>query len=368
MIAINMPDPMRLNIGPSGTRNPGASKPSGSTGGTPPGDSAQSQPNADLLAHYERLRHAVEEEPHVTGHRLFLAEICLRLGRKEEAKGILLKASELDPSVRTEVRKLLGSAVNESELAGAVNLEDQVPFYQDAANVLRYPLRGNGPVLLIGGGVVFTALQFLLQLTTIFAWIVALIIAGYVFSYMMSIINSASQGEKEPPDYPDYMDFWDSILGPFWTFCCAGLVPLGLPLAYLIAFGPDLLVILPMLAMGLLYWPMALIAGAIFGNSWAPLNVPLVIRAIRITAGEYFPAVLAIYGLIFFDWLLAFLVHLVLPGLVAVLAAQVVGLYFMMVEMSILGRIYFNHQHKIGWFRSRTKRSRPVPSKEAAHS
>ncbi len=303
----------------------------------------------DLIKEYQRIRRAVRDEPGVVGYRLLLGDLCIRMGRKEEAREVLTQVMDLDPRSRDSALEHLRSILSEKEIASIPIRQARVPFYTNSARILSYPFRGNGWALLLGGGIVFAGMDFLARISTIFFWVPLLMIAGYLASYMLTIIETSGRGNPNPPDYPDFTSIWDSILGPFWLAFSASLIPLVLPIGYWLEFGLNAGMV-PLIALGVVYWPMALIAGAIFQNALAPLNVVLVARGIRVTAVEYFPAVAAIYGLAFVNWLVSYLTREVLPGPLSLLATEVIGLYFMMVEMHILGCIYYNHERALGWF------------------
>jgi hypothetical protein len=351
--------------GPKNISTPGPPRPPGGRRAAPgevkPLAGQLSAPPPELMNEYQRIRRAVREEPKTVGHLLLLGDVCIRLGRKAEAKEILLRAIDLDPRVTDSALGHLRTILGEKEIQHLSLRQARIPFYSDAARVLSYPLRGNGWAILVGGGVVFTAMGFMARISTVFFWLPLIMIAGYIASYMMTIIETSGRGEHQPPDYPDFTSIWDSILGPFWVAFAASLIPLSLPVLYWMEFGlnPG---ILPLIALGILYWPMALMTGAIFQNALAPLNVLLVARGIRTTAAEYFPAVMAIYGLVFMNWLVNYLTQEILPGLLGLMFVEVIGLYCMMVEMHILGCIYYNHERALGWF------VRPEPRPEACAS
>lgn len=304
----------------------------------------------ELREQYVRLRKAVAEEPDDVGHWLLLADTCLRLGRTEEAKGLLVKTVEREPRCRSAALDLLGQYLGERDLARVQLGAERTPFYQDAAAILNYPLRRNGPALLVGGGLVFTGLAVLSRITTIFFWIPALFTLGYLASYTMTIIESSSRGNPDPPDYPDFSNFWDSVLGPFWIAVSASLIPSALPVAYLLVVGPNFGVA-PCIALGLIYWPMALVAGATFQSALVTLDLPRVVRAIRICGKEYFLGILVMYGLVLVSILFCLLAEMVLHWLASAVMVQILGLYFLLMEMHLLGRIYRNHEPEIGWFR-----------------
>jgi hypothetical protein len=313
----------------------------------------------ELRLQYHKLRQAVADEPDVPGHRLLLGDLCLRLGRKEEAKAILFRAVERQPESRAAVLDLLRGHLSESELAKVPVGADRRPFYQDAAGILEYPFRGNGPVLLIGGGVVFTGLAILARITLYYCWIPGLLSLGYLASYMMSVIETSSRGNRQPPDYPDFASWFDSIMGPFWIFLSTLVIPFALPIAWIATFGLGLGFV-PFLLVGLVYWPMGLMTGAILQSAEAPLNALMVVRAIRASAREYFPAVLVIYGMVLVSGLVALLISQILPFLFAEMVAETLGLYFLLVEMHILGRVYQNNSGAIGWFEPK-EAAAPLP-------
>jgi len=52
-----------------------------------------------------------------------------------------------------------------------------------------------------------------------------------------------------------------------------------------------------------------------------------------------------------------------LHPLLSLFAVQTAHLYFMMVEMNILGRIYYNHEKDLGWFVAPKRRDRDPASR-----
>jgi hypothetical protein len=269
---------------------------------------------------------------------------------------------ERDPQARAPMVEVLRRHLTESEVSRMSLAGERIPFHRDAGGVLRYPLRGNGPPLIIGGGLLFTGLVYLACFSFrlefplgLFFWIPGLGAVGFLTSYMMAIIESAGHGNQDPPDYPDFTNIWDSVLGPFCTAVCASLIPAVPPAAYWLLVGADF-GLAPFVALGLVYLPMALIAGTILQSSLAALNLPLVVKAMRAAGKEYFLGVGVIYGLVLLNWLAREGVYELLPSIFAEAIAQTVGLYFLLVEMHILGRIYLNHDRAIGWFQKKDEK------------
>ncbi|GAG23945.1 unnamed protein product, partial [marine sediment metagenome] len=98
----------------------------------------------------------------------------------------------------------------------------------------------------------------------------------------------------------------------------------------------------------LLYLPMGLIAVALF-DSFAALNPVIVVAGIAKT----FPAYLLAAAVLFLCYLLSGLLQGFVSSLVPLLGSLVataVSLYFLMVEMRLLGLLYNTHQHRLKWF------------------
>ncbi|MCX6924057.1 MAG: FHA domain-containing protein [Verrucomicrobia bacterium] len=89
---------------------------------------------------------------------------------------------------------------------------------------LIYPFQGSGVILLLAGTAFFYVLGYLP--------FIGLILTGYLFNYAKSIVTSTAEGEDDPPDWPDFTDWKEDIIGPY--FQLFALVVLS--------FGPSFLV------------------------------------------------------------------------------------------------------------------------------
>ncbi len=223
-----------------------------------------------------------------------------------------------------------------------------------------YPLRKDGWLLLVLGAVFFLVLS-ILAWAPLVGWLISFFAGGYLCAYMMKIISSSANGDEEMPDWPAFRGFWDDILVPFFSvlivvfyaFLPASIyVVVSAEGSFLDAFfgSPKGPVLPALFGCGLLYIPMALIALSIVGVRGA-LNPFLVTISIL---------------KVFFQYLLASLILGVLVGLRMASQTYIAGpipfigpvvdgllsLYFLVVEMRILGLIYYANEERLGWFRA----------------
>jgi hypothetical protein len=249
-------------------------------------------------------------------------------------------------------------------------------FYKLLPGVFAYPFSGNGAVLLAAGTVVFLMLGNLSRLgrfVPIYGLIVgggiAVFVAGYVFSYCKSIVQSSAQGQDVPPDWPDFSDWTTEILQPCGQMFALLVLTFGpaMVLAFmrfqysLSRYGAagtapawfdeygDMLAYASMAA-GALFAPMGMLMLAMF-DSVAALNpIPIILSILRIplpylVAAGTFELVLAAYVTV------DHLAHLMgVPSLLTSLVMGFMELYALSVGMRILGLLYRTHKERLGWF------------------
>ena len=244
-------------------------------------------------------------------------------------------------------------------------------FFAQFPEAFVYPFKGSGIALLIGGTLFFAFLDFLKHGPlgprgglSIFFMIGSLFITaisgGYLFSYLQKIVQSSAQGEESMPSWPEFSDFWADILQPFLhalaiaVFCFGPLSVFafwsGIEFALNQTVNPGLL-LGTLLAAGwaILYFPMAMLAVAM-ADSLTGLNPLFVIPSICKVPLEYLVAccvVLVIYAVkLAVGFVLAFLS---IP-LVTALLSGFLSLYFLTVEMRLLGTLYYTRKDRLNWF------------------
>jgi len=231
--------------------------------------------------------------------------------------------------------------------------EEQVkPFFELLPDAFPYPFKGKGKIMLIAGAIFFWLLE-LIASVSLFGLAIMFFVGGYLVSSMFRIIGSSANGDEELPDWPDFSDFWNDIINPVFLIC-ATVVASSLPVIFcFFLFGrsdqsiflSNPLFWLAIIA-GMFYFPMGLLAVALFNRVLA-LNPLLVVVSILKVPMEYLVAcvlLLFIYG--------ANLIGNALTGFIPFLGGLLgwfLSLYLLMVEMRVLGLLYYTNKKRLKW-------------------
>ncbi len=240
-------------------------------------------------------------------------------------------------------------------------------FFAAVPGAFVYPFKNaTGILFLVFGTIVFSVFEIFLGFSLIRAWYVKIFILGYTFAYMQKIIHAAAQGEDDPPGWPDITEFVQDLLVP-------GLQLLG---TMVVCFGPAIgltiwvaveavggrgpspetaLLILALALFGMVYFPMAVLAVAMYDSVLA-VSPLIVVPAIYKLPLEYL-LVLMVAGLTVAARLLGVvLLPRVVPLIVVPsLIGMFFGLYFLTVLMRLLGLMYYAKRDKLGWLGRRTR-------------
>jgi hypothetical protein len=247
--------------------------------------------------------------------------------------------------------------------------KEPMSFFALFPGAFAYPVKGNGLAILLTGAFVSTIVSLMEYWASrvIFAGILFSVIIkplywGYFFSYMEDVIRSSAQGDPEPASWPEFSDMSQDIVrplihllallavcfGPAWLLGFDALletmvsqssqVPVGKVLA---AAGLGLL--------GIAYFPMALLAVAM-AESCLGLNPIVIIPSILRVPGQYLVACCILLGAF-----LALLVgrvgreYIPIPVL-PTLVSSVACFYLLLVQMRVLGLLYYTSQDRLKWF------------------
>lgn len=227
---------------------------------------------------------------------------------------------------------------------------EEPSFYRLLPGAFGYPFKSKGVIMLVLGGVVFLALEFLAS----WSWLIGIISTGYLFSYMQRIVAFTAQGEDEMPDFPEFGEWWSDIILPYLLFMGTWLTSFAVAIGVFFLFrdGEDNSTVGPAviaaIALGAIYFPMALLAVSV-SDSFVALSPHIVVPSI-------------------FRVFLPYLVTLVFVGLIVglqvgaavglemleipILPAVVMGfvsLYLTSVTMRGLGLLFRCHRSKLGW-------------------
>jgi hypothetical protein len=234
------------------------------------------------------------------------------------------------------------------------------PFWSDLPGLFAYPFRGDGLVRNLISAVFFAILFAILSRFPglgpgglILGATLAASVCGYVLSYFLSITRKTTEGEAEPPEWPDFRSF-PEMAGEFASLFFLCLLPLAVPVAIAAwagarvggpaAFAAPLLASLP----GLFYVPMSVLVYAITGSAREAFNPILVCASIGKCIGPYLLVTPFVYGilLLFFA---ASLASAFVPF--SGILFYFLVFYLFMVLFRLLGLFYLQCQVRLGWYR-----------------
>ncbi|HEV2207481.1 MAG TPA: FHA domain-containing protein [Verrucomicrobiae bacterium] len=178
--------------------------------------------------------------------------------------------------------------------------------------------------------------------------------AGYLTSYLRRVVTGTAMGEQMAPDWPDLSDFAADILAPLFQLAATMLVSLVPAIVVAMGvqgagrWGPA--AILVACGAGVIYFPMAFLAAAMF-DSVAALNPLLVVPSIAKIPGQYLLTVAVFGAVLAAKWLGDdFLPQAISVPVVPSVISTFVGLYLLMVEARVLGLLYRVNKEELGWF------------------
>lgn len=217
-------------------------------------------------------------------------------------------------------------------------------FFALAGGAFAYPFMGSSIFFLICGTVAYVFLDFVSS----FSLYLKVIFGGYTAAFSFNLCQSTAQNPNEPPSWPDVTEMLGDIITPFIQVTGVSLVCFG-PAIFALFYGKILLALL-LAILGGLYFPMAMLALSMF-DSLVSINPLVVIPAIVKVPLEYL-LVCVVFGALF---LFRFACETYLNSVISVpfvpsMAAGLFSLYFLMVEMRLLGLLFYAKKDRFGWF------------------
>ena len=233
-------------------------------------------------------------------------------------------------------------------------------FYARLPSAFVYPVVERGKYIILCGAVLMCLLALakwvsrLLPPHFFYVGIPIRILAGLIGllfpAYILDVISYSAAGKDDPPDWPDFTN-WLELLRP--AFLIAGAVaisflPAGLcRIALFYAWIENLALFWVLLILGVLYFPMALLAAVLCDGSrgFSPV---LVVSSVVKTAPGYLVACVVLAAVLGVWFFVRPLLHAVPSGL-GVLFSGMISLYLFMVEARILGLLYQTYEERLGW-------------------
>jgi FHA domain len=236
-------------------------------------------------------------------------------------------------------------------------------FFRLARGAFRYPLKGDGVILLIGGGILLLlvdAAKFILRFVPGYGWVALLLVTvfgiGYLTRYLQNIVTSSAHGENDMPDWPDITDYSGEVTTPFFqlvgmaAFCFAPAA--ALTIYAIFGQGGAWLgwTTTAAILVGAIYFPMAFTAVAMY-DSLSALNPLLIVPSIMKIPKEYALTIALFVVILTLRWLAVRVlpevlgVNFMLPAVIS----DFFGLYLLAVLMRILGLLYLTKKDELNW-------------------
>jgi len=235
-------------------------------------------------------------------------------------------------------------------LDAALPIRRKVNFYKSIPGAFVFPCRRNGLILLLSGTAFFVIMNFLSGAAGIVGAGVGLFSCGYLFAFVLSIINTTAMGQDEMPGWPDFDGWWESGILPFFQLFGILAVCFGPAISYAsLAKEVEVWPLVLLWIGGLLYLPMALLAVAMY-DSLAALNPMLIAASILRVPLEYAVTCLVL-GLL----LLLYVVvsHVLIGNLHARLVASIADHFLLFYTLTLVARLagllFYTTKKRLGW-------------------
>ena len=215
-------------------------------------------------------------------------------------------------------------------------------------DIVTYAWRGSGKYVLVTC-VVLSVIAKLAGLAPAIGWSAAWLLGGYFCAIYFQMIQSSAVGGREAPEFPDTSNIFEDIIWPVLQIFVVALVSFSPLLGYLFWVDEEQAqspVVFGLLGMGIVYFPMAMLAVVVLGYTGA-LSPHIVVPAIFRGGWLYWVGVLMLCLLYFIKAIIGD----VLAGsfIVGPVVMSVVSAYVMMTNARILGVVYRERQEEFGW-------------------
>jgi hypothetical protein len=301
---------------------------------TPPTISTPTAPAATTAPMFCKF-HLKSPARHYCGHcRHAFCDLCVSARATSSGTGHFCRACG------TECQELALHLATEEAPKG---------FFASVPGAFAFPFKGSGGFMLVIGAILYAAINFAKG----FSLYLQIVFWGYMFAYMQNVIISAAQGDDKP-SWPDVTDFIGDILVPCFrllVMIAACFAPAIAIVIWGLAGGEGVLkLLIPAVVLGCLYFPMTLLAVAMFDTIGA-VNPLVIVPAIIKVPLEY----LVVCVLTAMIAAVRFGGDLILPLAIPViivpdLISAFLGLYLLTVETRILGLLYYTKKERLGWF------------------
>jgi hypothetical protein len=236
-------------------------------------------------------------------------------------------------------------------------------FYKSVPGAFVYPLKGMGIIFLVFMTLFFSAAP----MAQGFRVYLQVIIGGYLFAYLQTIIQSTAMDDKGEPAFPDITNFAEDIVNPFFQLLGTTLFCFGPAiLLAIVRMNTDLpflgIAIIPAAVLGCIYFPMAFLAVAML-DTVAAVNPLVIVPSILKLIKPYLITIAIFFFVALLEWLSNTALDYFFKGKVntkdmgefmlrigAVVAGKFISIYLLSVNARILGLLYVSKKEELGWF------------------
>ena len=233
-------------------------------------------------------------------------------------------------------------------------------FYTSLAGAFVYPFKGAGVIILICATISYAALKFVRG--GLFGIFIQIAIYGGIFLFMQNIIHTTTSDEDEDMGFPDFSGTFGAAFQLGVVFIASFWLWVGLAVAKLFDVEIPVEALIASRIVGLIYFPMALLAVAMKDSPLAA-NPLIVLPAMMKAPVQYAITVfflLGVYGIstvgdmlssnagrnmMFTKDMSTFFVNVGIKC-----ALGLVSVYLLCVTMRLLGLFYNASKEKLGWF------------------
>jgi len=221
-------------------------------------------------------------------------------------------------------------------------------FMESLAAAPKYPLAGAGPYVILGGTLFLSLMDLIVRLPILGA-LFALVTIGYLSAYMVQIVRASADGRSSPPDWPE-MGHWGHLLVPLFFVAITWAVSFSPVLLYVMMSGLESRGIgfWVLIALGIVYFPMAFLA-LVMTNLLRAITPIFVVPSILRVWRDYLVACVLMALVYFFSYVARAFVGDAMP-IIGALMSNALGVYFMLLEMRIIGILFLAHEEELNWF------------------
>ena len=214
--------------------------------------------------------------------------------------------------------------------------------------IATYAFRGTGKFVLITI-IVLSIVMELAQFANLLGLLAILFISAYFAAIYFQLVQSSAVGDADAPDFPDTANLIEDLFVPMLHMLMVALVSFG-PLVFYTALTPadDLHggIVIGLLALGIIYYPMGMLAVVVLGSILA-LNPLIVIPSIFRSGWLYWLGI----GMLCVLYIAGSVIESQLGGslIVGTLVQAAIGGYTFMTNARILGIIYREREEELAW-------------------